>query len=980
MDVLNGYYPYTLLAIPIGLIGLTKAIGHLIPGPHHHPTLNVRNKTVLITGASIGLGRALAFKFYREGAKVIVTARSIDKLKDLCEELVALNEKENLKNEHLPDYAYLDLADTKDETLKELVRKSITGDRIDVLVNNAGVSMRGSCLETPIKVQREVFEINYFGHIALTKALIQYIPDDGAIVVISSVQGKIALPHRSAYSASKHAIMAFFDSMRGEERHNLQILTVSAGYINTGFGTRALDIEGKRHGIEDQNQVKGYSPEQASNMIYKALISRKIELIMAPCIHRFGVFLRWFSPTLIFWLVHLVLPFCQLSRGLEDKFYSLSSSKVACGTILNGTDQLGCFTSKEGNNGVLIKFDNAEELVKYGAAMHSLSTQLSKVVAMIDIVDINSELIDKLIEADFVRGILLYSQNGSNIRFSEDSGCPNQLYSFYESVKRDGCQWNSNGAIHQDGFRYLKWGKPVFYIEDSKDINYLMKVYEKYNSPRDMIAKSDGPFAIINLGLPSHKVGNTRRCRYIKDAFFPNNIAYNSGLGDEACDELKDHNVFVPFPPYTNATGKVDTMIVGTRMDTVSLFEGVNHGDSSVLTSLITQLAVIEAMGKSSKTINNHLKSRGKQVLFAFFHGEAYGYIGSSRFVYDIEHGLFPEKHSARKNRMDDFSLYVETQMLLPYGTPDFINYKQKLFYHGTSSKGKQVGTKEIGKAYSESMENDNFSVKNNYTNENLPPSSFFSLLKSNKNIPGIVILPAELVYYNPALNSYFDTSIRDKPSMRDPTIQVVKASAKGILATIMKFSGLSSNVIGINEEYISKLVDCFFYSPDKLCLFFDEILRVEGSTYYQEVYKNIDTYIGSQTSSTIRYAISGVVSRSVSTETAISVTKESCAKKNANADDIYSYVWQFDNSIEAFHCFKTPTFLSIAKSPAFEIENFDLNSTRFSTFADGIWEESFVRVYLEHPPTFDLYFLGASVVVILISIGLSFIKSKYYV
>uniref|UniRef100_A0A0N4Z981 NAD(P)-binding protein n=1 Tax=Parastrongyloides trichosuri TaxID=131310 RepID=A0A0N4Z981_PARTI len=309
MDQIQAYIQnnplYTWLAISAGIYGITKIISYSIPGPHHQSKLNVRDKTVLITGGSTGLGRALAFKFYKEGAKVIVTARSIDKLKSLCDELVKCNEKYNWGNKHTPDYAYLDLTDAKDDSIKDLIKKSITGDKIDVLINNAGLSNRGSCRDTSMKVQRDIMEINFFGHVAVTKTLIDYIPDDGAIVVISSLQGKIAIPYRSAYSASKHAIQAFFDSMRGEERPNLQILVVSAGYMNTGFGSRAVNTEGEPVKTEDENQKKGYSPEDSANYIYNALVNRKSEIILAPLLHRLAIFIRWLSPNLYFWVTYV---------------------------------------------------------------------------------------------------------------------------------------------------------------------------------------------------------------------------------------------------------------------------------------------------------------------------------------------------------------------------------------------------------------------------------------------------------------------------------------------------------------------------------------------------------------------------------------------------------------------------------------------------------------------------------------------------
>uniref|UniRef100_A0A914XUY8 Uncharacterized protein n=1 Tax=Panagrolaimus superbus TaxID=310955 RepID=A0A914XUY8_9BILA len=176
------------------------------------------------------------------------------------------------------------------------------------------MSMRGSCMETPLKIQRQVMEVNFFGHVLITKLLLDSIPDSGAIVVIGSLQGKVAIPYRSAYSASKHAIQAFFDSLRTEDRPNLQILTISAGYINTGFGSRALNTDGRPMGVEDENQTNGLSVEYAASTIVKALINRETELLMAPFKLRIAVGLRYFAPNFLFWMLH--------KRGQKDPHQS----------------------------------------------------------------------------------------------------------------------------------------------------------------------------------------------------------------------------------------------------------------------------------------------------------------------------------------------------------------------------------------------------------------------------------------------------------------------------------------------------------------------------------------------------------------------------------------------------------------------------------------------------------------------------------
>ncbi|KAE9555941.1 hypothetical protein FO519_000797 [Halicephalobus sp. NKZ332] len=301
------YWP--LAAVPIGIVGVSKLFSWLIPGAHNNPKFDLRNKTVLITGASSGLGKALAFEFYKRGAKVIITARSIQKLIEICAELESAKVEFGWKNQHEPAYRYLDLSELGDETsarqqIDDLKTLAIDGKTIDVLVNNAGMSMRGGCVETPIKIQRQLMDVNFFGHVLITKLLYDSIPDDGAIVVTSSLQGKVALPYRSAYSASKHALQAFFDSLRAEGRPKLQILVVSAGYINTGFGSRALDAEGRQMGREDENQQQGMSSESAASTIVNALIRRETELIMAPFKHRLAITLRYFTPKLLNWFLY----------------------------------------------------------------------------------------------------------------------------------------------------------------------------------------------------------------------------------------------------------------------------------------------------------------------------------------------------------------------------------------------------------------------------------------------------------------------------------------------------------------------------------------------------------------------------------------------------------------------------------------------------------------------------------------------------
>jgi hypothetical protein len=147
-----------------GVYTVYKFLWKFIPGAHRLPKMELKNKTVLIVGASTGLGRALAFEFYARGAKLILAARSLDKLKELCVELKNTGAEKGWNNENQPDFGYLDLNNGTTTSIEKQVETLIRNKdaKIDVLVSNAGLSNRGSCMETSMVVQRRVMEVVFF--------------------------------------------------------------------------------------------------------------------------------------------------------------------------------------------------------------------------------------------------------------------------------------------------------------------------------------------------------------------------------------------------------------------------------------------------------------------------------------------------------------------------------------------------------------------------------------------------------------------------------------------------------------------------------------------------------------------------------------------------------------------------------------------------------------------------------------------------
>ena len=189
--------------------------------------MDYNNKTVWITGASSGIGEELAKQFAEQGAKVILSARNIDKLNQV---------KDELKGE---GHRVIPLDLSKPEMVLQDVSAQIDSlGPIDILINNGGVSQRSLFLENDFKVYRQLMEVNYFGLIALSKAVLPSMVarKSGSVVAISSVAGKVGSKFRTGYSGSKYAVVGFMDCLRAEvAEHNIHCLTICPGSIKTAI-------------------------------------------------------------------------------------------------------------------------------------------------------------------------------------------------------------------------------------------------------------------------------------------------------------------------------------------------------------------------------------------------------------------------------------------------------------------------------------------------------------------------------------------------------------------------------------------------------------------------------------------------------------------------------------------------------------------------------------------------------------------------
>ncbi|XP_026232366.1 dehydrogenase/reductase SDR family member 7B [Anabas testudineus] len=268
------------------------------------PGAALQDAVVVITGASSGLGKECARVFHAAGARLVLCGRDAARLQQVVQELTGSATNTHCQT-HSPSTVIFDLADT--DTVERAAADILKCyGQVDILINNAGISYRGNILDTHLSVQRDVMETNYFGPIALTQALLPSMVcrRSGHIVVISSVQGKLAIPYRSAYAASKHATQAYFDCLRAEiDRFGIPVTVISPGYIRTNLSVNAVTGDGSKHGVLDKTTAMGWDPRDVAYAVLRAVRHRSKDVVLAGPAPSVAIYLRTLWPSLFFKLM-----------------------------------------------------------------------------------------------------------------------------------------------------------------------------------------------------------------------------------------------------------------------------------------------------------------------------------------------------------------------------------------------------------------------------------------------------------------------------------------------------------------------------------------------------------------------------------------------------------------------------------------------------------------------------------------------------
>lgn len=233
----------------------------------------MKNKVVLITGGTSGIGKALAFAFGRAGAKVVVSGRNQQNLSSTSQELAAAG----------IDNLALNADVSVEEQCQRMVQETVDKyGRLDVLINNAGISMRALFEDLDLNVIRQVMDINFWGTVYSTKYALPYIKQaKGSVIGISSIAGYRGLPARTGYSASKFAMHGFLETLRTELLHSgVHVLLACPGFTASNIRNTALAANGQQQGETPREEEKMMSAEEVADRILQATIKHKRDLVM----------------------------------------------------------------------------------------------------------------------------------------------------------------------------------------------------------------------------------------------------------------------------------------------------------------------------------------------------------------------------------------------------------------------------------------------------------------------------------------------------------------------------------------------------------------------------------------------------------------------------------------------------------------------------------------------------------------------------
>ncbi|XP_021351331.1 nicastrin-like isoform X2 [Mizuhopecten yessoensis] len=660
---------------------------------------------------------------------------------------------------------------------------------------------------------------------------------------------------------------------------------------------------------------------------------------------------------------------------VSNKTYVEIDGVSACFRRFNATHQIGCNSKASGDVGV-VYYVETEEDINY---IIKTANQAPYAILMGPILFTLTN-VQSLWNSGKISGMMVIHLDKTPIpdTFSPDNACPSDQYGLYHGNSDYGSctkgQWNPHG----NSMMFQDYAFPIFILKNETEVDYLIHdCFEKFNKPLAKGHPRDYPLCAVELKDSMSGSKDTVTC-----------VRRNSmqvSLNPETyCDPLGDNNIVAPLKaiPSTEDYPPKSVIVAAARMDTFSMFENEYPGADSHVTGIVGLLAAAEAIGKVKERIVNNTNS--KDILFAFFQGEAFDYIGSSRVVYDMVNKKFPEEPVSGETHIHPIDLhhishFVEVNQL---GQRD----NGKLWIHTdpisfSSNKTISDEVDDMIKKITDIGGTVDLNLGRADSSKPLPPSSVQRFLKKRK-FPAIVITDHQASYTNKYYNSRFDRPVTIKANSTDyDTIteqakQLTKVATTLARSLFLLATGENDTDINADVTKVNHMLYCFL--TNKSCDLFQEIIDKDNLNSLLESSTPYPFYVG--VTNTDNH-VTSLTKRLLSLYTGDK--QENVTESNCNAPakyKVYGYTWmqgalEPGSTNREGSCIRSTVSLTSAKSPAFDITDYDWHSGEYSTWTESSWRQDAisVRVFLIPSEQMETIILATGVVLTLIFLLLGY-------
>ncbi|GMS99676.1 hypothetical protein PENTCL1PPCAC_21851, partial [Pristionchus entomophagus] len=603
-----------------------------------------------------------------------------------------------------------------------------------------------------------------------------------------------------------------------------------------------------------------------------------------------------------------------------------------CFRLLNATHEFGCGASKNGDEGVIVV---ARSKVDVEGARDGWKERFPNYkggfVMLMDELLLNGETAPLLISSDRVSGVLLMpTKEGEtvdkNLPLSGEPACPNRQSSLYSDWRacgssRDAKQWNEKGAMMEQGMRFTQWTKPLNRVLNETVLETMIKCHDAYNLPeaQPRADKVEGRLCAVSIKIFNMASGSSTECIRRQTEGI---VALSTTR--KLCDPLADLNVFGVFPPgVQNKTGSGEYLAILARMDGVATVSDSAPATYGTMTSVVAALTAAKVIGDNLDAFEKASANSNKRVLFAFLHGESFDYVGSSRWVYDMEHGAFPKQRKRGDAptevpeliSLDKIWLAMELQQIDESMTLHaHVDGKN----HAADEKGK---IKKLLVHMKKKMGEDGYNLQQERVNNNgvLPPSSLHSILKARRQTPSVLVTSFNEQYRNLRYHSTYDRITRGKEE-EEKVKKAIKAVAEGVVAVMAEHVGIDMTQrekIKIDEKWLSTLSECFLATTKiPTCSYFQAMLK---NTTSEGAKLDRSTFISAGHQSLVRHLINKLMIIATGEHNStLNVRDEESCKHVDVKQGLYEYEWQFDPVANDSFCWRTSVFIGVAESPAF--------------------------------------------------------------